>query len=281
MLSLETKRKIAEAAKRRWANPTTRQRMLDGMNKPDAKRRRGNATRKGWQNSLTKKRRSDAISKGVKRLWEDSAFRERHINAVSCSENKERIGKSIARLHNDLEYKEKYVDGMNRPGVKEKRIKAAFEYQNNPEVKAQNRKRNRQRFKEGKQPFTNTKPHREVIEAMRREGLYADCQSELPVVCESPEWEGYSIDIGNLTLKVAIEIDGCFYHGCLLHCPEAVKYAWIRNTMNRDKAKTSFLRNRGWVVLRFWEHDIEKRLSWVIDSIRQVFTSRENLCVES
>ena len=62
--------------------------------------------------------------------------------------------------------------------------------------------------------------------------------------------------------RVAIFIDGCFWHGCL-YCdrklPETNRDYWERKIgRNVERAKSYYqqLVNDGWVVLRIWEHEM-------------------------
>ncbi|AZC14464.1 very short patch repair endonuclease [Microbacterium sp. ABRD28] len=60
--------------------------------------------------------------------------------------------------------------------------------------------------------------------------------------------------------RIAIFIDGCFWHGCPLHgtTPRANADYWVpklaRNTA-RDTETTATLTQAGWHVLRYWEHE--------------------------
>jgi DNA mismatch endonuclease (patch repair protein) len=68
-----------------------------------------------------------------------------------------------------------------------------------------------------------------------------------------------SIDIAFERLKVAVFIDGCFWHGCPLHgsIPRSNTAWWaakIESNMNRDAATAAHLTALGWRVLRIWEH---------------------------
>lgn len=61
--------------------------------------------------------------------------------------------------------------------------------------------------------------------------------------------------------KIAIFIDGCFWHGCNRHCryPASRSVYWhkkIARNQTRDKLVGKELRRRGWRVLRLWEHDL-------------------------
>lgn len=60
---------------------------------------------------------------------------------------------------------------------------------------------------------------------------------------------------------VAVLIDGCFWHGCPHHhqAPKANAAFWsdkIAANRVRDAETTRLLTERGWSVLRFWEHEI-------------------------
>jgi len=61
--------------------------------------------------------------------------------------------------------------------------------------------------------------------------------------------------------RVAIFVDGCFWHGHPARCrmPEANREYWekkIQRNVERDKAVTRALRKRSWKVLRIWEHKV-------------------------
>lgn len=59
--------------------------------------------------------------------------------------------------------------------------------------------------------------------------------------------------------KVAIYLDGCFWHGCPVHGTVARSNAdyWrnkIADNQARDRRVTTALEQDGWTVLRFWTH---------------------------
>jgi DNA mismatch endonuclease (patch repair protein) len=60
--------------------------------------------------------------------------------------------------------------------------------------------------------------------------------------------------------KVAVFVDGCFWHGCATHCrvPSTNREYWLAKTMQngaRDKDTDTKLRAAGWTVVRVWEHE--------------------------
>lgn len=67
-------------------------------------------------------------------------------------------------------------------------------------------------------------------------------------------------DIVFRTAKVAIFVDGCFWHGCPIHGTQAKANAefWnfkIKNNRERDLETTKLLQKAGWRVIRVWEHE--------------------------
>lgn len=73
-------------------------------------------------------------------------------------------------------------------------------------------------------------------------------------------------DIVIPSLKVAVFLDGCFYHRCPVHGrdPKTNREYWVpklANNVRRDRRNRRALRRMGFSVLRFWEHDLKPRTS--------------------
>lgn len=69
---------------------------------------------------------------------------------------------------------------------------------------------------------------------------------------------------------IAIFCDGDFWHGYDYAKKKTYKKYWkekIERNMKRDLYVSRKLRREGWSVLRFWEHDIEKRMDVCIGRI--------------
>jgi len=67
-------------------------------------------------------------------------------------------------------------------------------------------------------------------------------------------------DIAFPGLRIAIFVDGCFWHGCPQHAswPKHNVEFWrqkIEANRHRDADTNERLRGMGWTVLRFWEHE--------------------------
>ncbi len=68
------------------------------------------------------------------------------------------------------------------------------------------------------------------------------------------------IDVAFPRARLAVLIDGCFWHGCPEHATQPKSNAeWWRQkldrNMTRDVETTNHLMAAGWEVLRFWEHE--------------------------
>jgi len=67
------------------------------------------------------------------------------------------------------------------------------------------------------------------------------------------------VDIAFTRQKLAVLVDGCFWHGCPQHStiPVANRAYWVpklARNVERDREVDEALRAAGWEVLRFWEH---------------------------
>jgi len=65
-------------------------------------------------------------------------------------------------------------------------------------------------------------------------------------------------------LKIAVFVDGCFWHGCPKHGrqPKSRISFWmakITGNKARDRRVNRALRERGWTVLRIWEHELSRK----------------------
>lgn len=76
--------------------------------------------------------------------------------------------------------------------------------------------------------------------------------------------------------KVAVFLDGCFWHGCPVHHTVAVTNAgfWaekVHRTRERDAETDRLLNEAGWRVVRVWEHeDPNEAAERVVSAVRPV-----------
>lgn len=75
--------------------------------------------------------------------------------------------------------------------------------------------------------------------------------------------------------RIAIFIDGCFWHSCPVHGTKPRQNAdyWnpkLRRNVERDRETDKLLRDAGWAVLRFWEHEPPELVAEaIIGTLRQ------------
>jgi DNA mismatch endonuclease (patch repair protein) len=63
--------------------------------------------------------------------------------------------------------------------------------------------------------------------------------------------------------RVAVFVDGCFWHGHPKKCriPQANRAYWLKKiarNIKRDKVVTRALKEKGWKVVRIWEDSVKK-----------------------
>ena len=73
--------------------------------------------------------------------------------------------------------------------------------------------------------------------------------------------------------KVAVFVDGCFWHGCpkCYTRPKTNRKFWDKkreDNMARDKRVNRQLRRKGWKVIRIWQHALKKSPATCLNGIR-------------
>jgi len=63
------------------------------------------------------------------------------------------------------------------------------------------------------------------------------------------------------SIRLAVFVDGCFWHGCPRHCkmPATNQEFWhkkLKSNQTRDRKVNREMRENGWRVLRIWEHEM-------------------------
>jgi DNA mismatch endonuclease, patch repair protein len=80
-------------------------------------------------------------------------------------------------------------------------------------------------------------------------------------------------DIAFTARKVAVFVDGCFWHGCPQHGSRPAVNVWywepkLRRNTERDRLADAALAAAGWAVVRVWEHEpLEAAVASVVDAV--------------
>jgi DNA mismatch endonuclease (patch repair protein) len=100
----------------------------------------------------------------------------------------------------------------------------------------------------------DTKPELALRSALHAKGYRyrKDLRLDLPQRRVRP-------DIAFTARKVAVFVDGCFWHACPDHgsAPKNNEWYWspkLAKNVERDRAADAALAEAGWTVVRLWEH---------------------------
>ena len=88
--------------------------------------------------------------------------------------------------------------------------------------------------------------------------------------------------------RLALFVDGCFWHGCRWHCrmPDDNRRYWdqkISGNIARDRTITRLLKAAGWRVLRIWGHalrdpnKVTTRINYELNTARNQRTNTAKL----
>lgn len=89
----------------------------------------------------------------------------------------------------------------------------------------------------------------------------------------------FVVNVGNLPgrpdvvltrARIAVFVDGCFWHGCPKHAvPPKANAAWwlakLNGNRERDRRTSAALTDMGWLVIRAWEHEAPAAVAQQID----------------
>lgn len=95
-----------------------------------------------------------------------------------------------------------------------------------------------------------------------------------------PKIVGIRPDFVFIGSRIAVFVDGCFWHGCPRHYIPPVGNAmfWqekLRRNRARDRHATERLTQEGWIVFRVWECDVNRRLDDVSARIQRMVEAHD------
>ncbi len=112
----------------------------------------------------------------------------------------------------------------------------------------------------------DTEPELRLRRALHARGLrYRVCTSPIPGIRRK-------LDVVFRPSKVAVEMRGCFWHGCPAHCrlPTNNAQYWsdkISRNRRRDADTEERLQAAGWVLVVVWEHEDMDAASQMIERL--------------
>ncbi|HEX2372825.1 MAG TPA: very short patch repair endonuclease [Actinomycetota bacterium] len=114
----------------------------------------------------------------------------------------------------------------------------------------------------------DTAPELRLRSALHRRGYRFRKDFPLPGAGRSVR-----VDIVFPGRRLAVFVDGCFWHGCAQHCrvPKGNADYWapkLQGNARRDRLTDQVLAEGGWRVLRIWEHEpIDSAVALVLEAL--------------
>lgn len=184
------------------------------------------AHKKRWasMSSAARKKLCRALSNGAKAFYKTKRGKKLASKAVTVQSN------YMKQLWQDPSYRRKMCKIRKR--------------QFTPEVRAKiSACRAKQKF-----PFNGTGPEKLVKEFLRNYGIKFSSQFR-PKSCPV-----HSFDFCLHELRILVEVDGCYWHGCPVHYPKRRKQ--LKSALARERECEVLVREDGWEVVRLWEHEV-------------------------
>jgi DNA mismatch endonuclease, patch repair protein len=124
---------------------------------------------------------------------------------------------------------------------------------------------------------TGTKPELALRSALHRQGYRFRKDYRLDLA------DGARVrpDIAFTARRVAVFVDGCFWHVCPEHGRDPTVNEWywapkLRRNMERDRAADAALAAAGWQVVRVWEHEpLDAAIAAVVAVLGGTLSGRE------
>ena len=84
-------------------------------------------------------------------------------------------------------------------------------------------------------------------------------------------------DISSKKAKLAVFIDGCFWHGCSCSNESSTNASFWKSKISKNRERRSEVKRKlveqGWSVLEFWEHEIRADSSGIAENIAAMIPS--------
>ena len=120
-----------------------------------------------------------------------------------------------------------------------------------------------------KEPFASSPNVRRRMQQVRRSGTATEMALRRAVWARGLRYRvgarplpnlGRTADLVFTRQRVAVFVDGCFWHSCHVHGNRPLVNTWywdvkLARNVERDRETDRALRDAGWSVVRIWEHE--------------------------
>jgi len=305
-LTLEQRKRMSEAQKRRFSNPEEIKK-LSGAHKGQKGywlgKKRSKTTIQKQRKSLIKYyveniEARDKMRDITKNLWENTEFRKRQIEVRKgkhyssktefkkgssgfkgkhSEKTKRKISlvKKGIRASPKTEFKKGFTPwNVGKVYTEEERkvlSEATKKGMANSETRRKLRANTLKMYESGSFPKqTNTKPERQIKEELIKRGY----KEEIDFIHQYKFRDKFMCDFCFPNKKVIIEVDGDFWHANPNKYAEGNKlHKHQIKGIKRDRSKNAYISkvdNGSWRLLRFWESDIKENVIGCVNNIEKV-----------
>lgn len=285
------KKKLSENTKRLYRDTEWVKKHNEALKKGQTTKKARENHRKGalkyYKNRSTKER---AICvENIKKSWKDPLKRKNRVDALKLAHNKPEV------INNHSRASKKFIDSLSDQEKENRRQKFKDIW-----AKPENRKKILELSKiglkaamspRGRANFYKALKNLELREKRRQTAIknllkmpvisnlnkmfkIALNKNYLYPVSEFPIGP-YVVDFCFPKERIIIEVDGDYWHAN----PGIYDYNKInqqqKKIVAKDKRESTFCKNHGWKLLRFWETDIKKDISSCIEEVRTVLYGKK------
>jgi len=223
--TLETLARISAGVRRVGQDPIHRLVLSEAQRKvaadPQYKAHQMEAQKTKWTDPVYRA----AMVEKQKKAWNDPALRQKHMEIKQSPEYKARIAAKVAMVWSDPAYKTRVAPHMSAAN----------------KLSAQNPVHRANRAAAWANRDKPSGFHISVKAALDAAGIVTI--THLPVGY-------YIVDEADPIKKVAVEMQGCYWHSCSVCGCHGPKVA-----VARDKSRRTYLKNHGWTLIEIWEHE--------------------------
>ena len=285
----EYREKLSESSKRLWRNSEFREKISEKIKVAQNTKEAKENHKKGI--NLYFKNRTDyqkiKHNEALKESWKDPVKRNNRVDSLKKAHNLEKAklnhSKATKNYFKSLSEDEKEVrnrvlkDTWAKPENREKLekiIKMGLLAANTDEA--------RKKIKEtNKTPETKAKRSRAAIKNLLRIPIVSSLNIKFEKALNEaglfpePEYtiDFYMVDFCFPDKKIVVEVDGDYWH-CNPVIYSEPKNKQQKRVVSKDKREKTFLINRGWTLLRFWEKDINFDIRKCINIVKEAINAK-------
>lgn len=206
----------------------------------------------------------------IRRTWDDPTVRRRIVESQREGRADPEAQKRNLEVRSQPEYRNHLSEAIRaswrNPDVRDKKMGVfrSEEFRSKiaeiSERKMAEIQANWEQTPPGKRIPTTSGPHRRLKAVLEERRLSFASNKRVGPFCPDEVCQDR---------KIAIEVDGCFWHGCPDHASKDLSPRQEKQRKH-DAEEGRYMEKNGWKLLRFWEHDIKRDLAGCVLKVQEV-----------